>query len=323
MLSINVREELEFFEWKNAEWSDEKLIAASPFRVDRTPSFYVWLRDTPTAKAGYWGDSGAYDAEYARGGLVKLLAFLRNETEAETAEYLANKYGGDALTDEDDDHWRLPVLQLPQAKRHRKPLDESVLPAQSSAAHPYLLRRGISAETQRLFDCRFDAEANAVALPWRLPSGKLANVKYRTTWGKAFWYVKGGTYGLPWPIRDLVFGIDVVYRSRPDICAITEAEIDAMSVVEAGWAAVACGGVALGQPKVDVLIRAPVKEYVIFADNDKAGDKLRQQLAVALRGYGKRASVAKVDARWKDANEALVSGGPEAIWRAIEGRWSA
>ncbi|WP_333558500.1 hypothetical protein [Bacillus glycinifermentans] len=91
-VDVDIRYELEQFEWTRPTWTDERLLAASPFRYDRTPSFYVYLEDTATAKAGYWGDSGYYDAEYARGGFVKLLAFLREETEEETVEYLIDSY---------------------------------------------------------------------------------------------------------------------------------------------------------------------------------------------------------------------------------------
>src|SRR5690606_28011578 len=88
---VDVRTELESYEWERPRWLDEKLIACSPFRQDSTPSFYVWLRDVPefNARAGYWGDSGG--VEYQRGNFVTLLAYLRGETEDETARYLLDK----------------------------------------------------------------------------------------------------------------------------------------------------------------------------------------------------------------------------------------
>ncbi|WP_230116380.1 hypothetical protein [Bacillus velezensis] len=65
-VDVDIRYELEQFEWTRPTWTEDRLLAASPFRYDRTPSFYVYLEDTASAKAGYWGDSGAYDAEFAR-----------------------------------------------------------------------------------------------------------------------------------------------------------------------------------------------------------------------------------------------------------------
>ncbi|MBX6361835.1 MAG: toprim domain-containing protein, partial [Acidobacterium ailaaui] len=290
-----MRAELEHFDWINATWSPDKLIAASPFRLDRTPSFFVWLRDNPTtrAKAGFWVDSGAYDAEYARGGIVKLLAFLRSETESETIEYLTQKYGlGAAEASEDDDHWRLPALTFTSRPPRKQPLPESVLPAESSTAVDYLARRGITVEVQERMGVRYDRQRRAIVMPWRLPNGALANAKYRATRGKAFWFVRGG-----WPIRDLVYGIDVIYRERPRLCVICEAEIDAMSAMVAGYAAVATGGVAASPEKIDALVRASVEEYVVLVDNDKAGEKLRQQL-LAVLSRRKRVSIGRLPAHW-------------------------
>ena len=41
-LDVDIRTELEAFPWIRPRWDSEKLIAASPFRYDRTPSFFVF-----------------------------------------------------------------------------------------------------------------------------------------------------------------------------------------------------------------------------------------------------------------------------------------
>ncbi len=119
-VDVDIRYELEQFDWTRPTWGGERLLAASPFRYDRTPSFYVYLEDTVSAKAGYWGDSGAYDEEFARGGFVKLLAFLRGETEDDAIDYLLETYApaaeGGRLT------LRLPKLK---AVTKQEPLPES------------------------------------------------------------------------------------------------------------------------------------------------------------------------------------------------------
>jgi hypothetical protein len=65
-VDVDIREELEQYEWDRPTWHADRLTAASPFRDDRTPSFYVYYEDTATAKAGYFGDSGTGE----RGGLL-------------------------------------------------------------------------------------------------------------------------------------------------------------------------------------------------------------------------------------------------------------
>jgi 5S rRNA maturation endonuclease (ribonuclease M5) len=303
LYSIDVKEELEQFDWEDATWSDSKLIARSPFRSDNSPSFYCYLRDTTTAKAGYWQDSGAYDADHAKGGFVKLLAFLRQEDEESTLDYLREVYGTPAAGT--DLQLRVPRLTI---KRNRQALNEvKVLAPEPDAT--YLQSRGISAEVVQLADVR--TQGNAVQIPWRLPDGRLANVKYRATRGKTFWYAKGGI-----PIRELVYGLDAVYAARSKTAVICEAEIDALSVRMAGYMAIAVGGASFSEQKRDQILRSPIEELIVLTDNDKAGGKLRAEIERALVGRMciKHAYVENA----KDANEALVRTGVDNLRRAIE-----
>ncbi|MEC1007988.1 toprim domain-containing protein [Bacillus subtilis] len=298
-VDVDIRYELEQFEWTRPTWTEDRLLAASPFRYDRTPSFYVYLEDTASAKAGYWGDSGAYDAEFARGGFVKLLAFLRAETEDETVDYLLETY---APTAKDG---RL-TLRLPKLKAVAKPepLPESLLADDRIGPNDYLTGRGIEAEVQR--EAGVGLVGNAVAIPWRLPNGRLANVKYRSTRGKAFWYVKGG-----WPIRDLVYGMDLVYAKRLRHAVICEAEIDAMAWRSVGVPAIGTGGSAFNLKKADIITQSPVEYLTVVTDNDKAGDKLRAAIERYLNGKVRLAHGYITEV--KDANELLVKRGAEAL----------
>ncbi|MGG4028691.1 toprim domain-containing protein [Bacillus subtilis] len=298
-VDVDIRYELEQFEWTRPTWTEDRLLAASPFRYDRTPSFYVYLEDTASAKAGYWGDSGAYDAEFARGGFVKLLAFLRAETEDETVDYLLDAYAPAAKDG------RL-TLRLPKLKVVTKPepLPESLLADVQAGPNDYLTGRGISAEVQR--EAGVGLVGNAVAIPWRLPNGRLANVKYRSTRGKAFWYVKGG-----WPIRDLVYGMDLVYARRLRHAVICEAEIDAMAWRSVGVPAIGTGGSAFNLKKADIITQSPIEYLTVVTDNDKAGDKLRAAIERYLNGKVRLAHGYITGV--KDANELLVARGAEAL----------
>ncbi|URO01745.1 DNA primase/helicase [Bacillus phage 268TH002] len=298
-VDVDIRYELEQFEWTRPTWTEDRLLAASPFRYDRTPSFYVYLEDTASAKAGYWGDSGAYDAEFARGGFVKLLAFLRAETEDETVDYLLDTYAPAS------ENGRL-TLRLPKLKAVTKPepLSESILADVRIGPNAYLTGRGITAEVQR--EAGVGIVGNAVAIPWRLPNGRLANVKYRATRGKAFWYVKGG-----WPIRDLVYGMDHVYARRLKHAVICEAEIDAMAWRSVGVPAIGTGGSAFNLKKADIITQSPIEYLTVVTDNDKAGDKLREAIERYLNGKVRLAHGYITEV--KDANELLVKRGAEAL----------
>jgi hypothetical protein len=293
-IDVDIRAELERFSWQRARWTDTKLIAASPFRYDRTPSFFVNLDGM---YAGTWKDSGAYDTEWESGGFVKLLAFLRNETEDETAEYLietcALSHDFENLT------LRIPRLTI---QRKGRSLDSAIL-AGFQTDYSYLKGRGISEDVQRQMGVRYDAMSQAVVIPWFTPDGKLANIKYRKTRGKAFWYEKGAL-----PIRDLVYGLD--WRAK--VAVLTEAEIDAMSWRQVGVTGLATGGVSFTPAKRDLILRSAIERLYIATDNDKAGRKLRDEVIRALRGRVELFNV-EFERGFKDSNEVLVRAGEPAL----------
>jgi 5S rRNA maturation endonuclease (ribonuclease M5) len=301
-IDVDIRAELERFSWQRARWTDTKLIAASPFRYDRTPSFFVNLDGE---YAGTWADSGAYDSEWRSGGFVKLLAFLRNETEDETAEYLLETYaatygfgGFENLT------LRIPRLTI---ERKREALDGGILTG-FAEDYTYLKGRGISEDVQRQLGVRYDAERQAVVIPWFTPDGKLANIKYRLTRGKAFWYERDAL-----PIRDLIYGLD--WRAK--VAVLTEAEIDAMSWRQIGVMGLATGGVSFTSAKRDLILRSAIERLYIATDNDKAGRKLRDEVIRALRGKIELLNV-EFERGFKDSNEALVRAGESALREALE-----
>lgn len=303
-MEIDIRAELEKYSWTRPRWSSDKLIAASPFRYDRSPSFFVRLEPYGDYPAGTWSDSGAYDDEWKSGGFTKLLSFLRNETYEETEEYLRGEYGWHDASE--DGNVKLIPITL-RIQRARQSLSTDIL-AKYSEDYTYLKNRGISERVQRQMGVLYDRESRAAVIPWSLPNGQLANVKYRTVYGKTFWYQKGGR-----PIRELVYGID---RAGPTT-VICEAEVDAMSWMEAGYAAVAVGGASFNEWKRDVILRSPIEELIIATDNDKAGGKLRREIETAMRGHV-RVRQAYVRADCKDANEALVKYGVGSLRNAIE-----
>lgn len=291
-VDVDIESELREFDWGyRARWTPDKLIAASPFRYDQTPSFFCNL-DGPYA--GTWKDSGAYDVEGESGGFVKLLAFLRNESYEETEDYLLAAYGY-----RPDGTLKMPKLNLRLPKPFRA-LPETTI---DQAVSPYLSRRGISAEVQCMVGVGKGAYRGFTAIPWRMPDGRLANVKYRATRGKAFFYHRGG-----YPIRHLVWGSDIVYSQRVRIAVLCEAEIDAMSWWTVGQPAVAIGGVAFTEEQADILRRSPLEEIWLGGDNDKAGQKFNEQAERMLHGYVRLRAIEWPDGV-KDANESLAKNG--------------
>jgi 5S rRNA maturation endonuclease (ribonuclease M5) len=309
-IDVDIHAELEQFDWGyRAKWTGDRLIAQSPFRDDSSPSFYVYIEETATAPAGSWGDSGG-DGEYAKGNFVKLLAFLRNESEEETEDYLLSTYS----TEQEDFTNSLDLSQYQTKESSAIILADSVIEPYRYR-HTYLEERGVSEAVQRAMKVGYDRDSNAVTIPWFDAQGKLRNVKYRRVDSKVFWYYKGAT-----PIRELVYGIDFVYKWRKTVAVLCEAEIDAMTAMSAGYAAVAVGGSSFNAMKADIISRSPIETLYIATDNDEAGRKLKAQVIWALKGSGMVLYDLQLPHSVKDVNDLGVANIRQSIEEATRVR---
>lgn len=292
LLSIDIAKEVSDFDWRRARWSEEKLIAASPFRDDARPSFFVDLT------TGGWADSGADDEEFRAGNLAKLLSFLRNETYEESLEYLIELYG--KKKEQTDRYIEIPSITL-REKDFRIELPESTLEPYHFR-HPYLDRRGINERTQRFAGIGYDRGSQAITIPWRHPDGKLANIKFRKVSGKLFWYEKGAA-----PVRTLVYGIDKVYKHELKEVVVCEAEIDALSWYSSGKPAIALGGTTVTEKQLEIIRKSPIEELTLAMDNDSPGKLMEGKLTEGLSGYVSLNKV-EIPSDYKDSNEALTGG---------------
>lgn len=292
-IELDILEELRNFEWKNERIAGEKFIACSPFREERRPSFFVNLSGE---YAGTWRDSGYIDSEFEKGSFVKLLSFLRGETEEETEEYLIATYGVPRRWDAE---LKLNI-QLP-VRRNPKYLPFDVL-RRYAYRHPYLTTRGISEKVQRGMKIGYDRERKAVTIPWFDAMGRLANIKFRSVHDKRFWFLRRGV-----PLRRLLYGLDVIYKKSVEEAVLCEAEIDAMTWMTLGVPAVAVGGNTLSDEQARLLIKSPVKRLVICPDNDSAGYKLVENVRHKLEKYIEL-YITKVPEKYKDVNDAHMSG---------------
>ncbi|WP_054958428.1 toprim domain-containing protein [Paenibacillus dakarensis] len=263
---------IESFPWRNPRWHPLKLEASSPFRAgDDSPSFSVNL-DPSSDKYGWWNDWGAKEKRWRAGPPEKLIAFLRDITEEEALELI---HGGGR----DGPGEYILTIRLPQdsARKRYKPIDPTLYNSQPSE---YLSGRGITTEIQALLGTGYNPRYQAVTFPWKDPSGIAMNVKYRSTRDKIFWYARGGA-----PVRTMIYGIDVIYAQRIKRVLIVESETDALYAWSCGVPAVAVGGSAFTEDKANLLRRSPVEELLLGADNDTAGQALREQITQKMRGY--------------------------------------
>lgn len=296
--------EVERYEWRNQRPHATKIIASSPIdenRPDDTPSFFIDI-DPSSQYFGCWADKGATNPEWQSGGPVKLYAFLRNITYEEAREEL---YSGESAKDGP------PGLRvkLPRAGPKPRPSPIDVSAYVVSGEILYLTGRGISQVIQRLYRSGYDAQKDAVVMPWAAPDGTILNAKWRATWSKAFWYAKGGA-----PVREMIYGIDIVYKRNIKRAIIVESETDAMYAASCGIFGLAVGGSAFTDAKAELLRRSPIETLLIGTDNDAAGLKLREEIAQKMRGYCELRDV-WVPRPAKDINEI---GNSEVVRRICE-----
>lgn len=283
-MDIDVREHLEPYLDMFRRLTDKgtHYNSCSPFRSDNNPSFYVYLEDTNSARAGYWGDHAADDEEFVRGTFLKLLAFLRNETEYETFEYLNMLYGSDAPADLDRLGLR-PKRAMTEFGKDvtashtalRKRYDETCRKDYTEAM-AYMHGRHIS---EKGFEQSVLGQSgNALAIPWFNGRGELITVKFRDMSKKKFWYIDGGR-----DITDELFGIDAIYGRHIQRLYIVESEIDAIYLRSLGYDCVALGNKAMTRKRAEVLLKSKFDELCIIPDNDEPGMFVAQSIVNFMR----------------------------------------
>lgn len=268
-LDVNYHEELEphLDKFNRMRYRGEKLQCCSPFRHEKNPSFAVNLEN------GTWVDSGADSEEMRKGSFLTLLAFLREESNEETGDYLLDRYG--RLFD-DMDALTLSLALTPTETA--KPLNFNEERGEAGIGSPYLLSRGISQEAINKFGI-FE-KGGAVALPWFNHKGELVNIKYRHIASKKFWYANHGQ-----PIKNFLFGAYYVLKTGADVVWIVESEIDALYLWSCGIPAIATGGSSLSDAQMDLMKQLPLRLLVIATDNDTVGHRFANVIAQKFGGY--------------------------------------
>ena len=245
-IQVDIQSFLMEFEWERAKWTEDRLIAASPFRDDNHPSFFVNFNND---FAGTWGDSGSGES----GNFIELVSRLY-ETDYETAfEMLKERY------------WTRPYEAPAISVKLSVKKDKSIFDIPPHNTSKYLLGRGISEETQKLY--RTSEDESKVCLPYINGMGLATALKYRRTDNKDFFYVAGNNH-----LKNMLFGYHMIYEKLPNTLVICEAEIDAMTAYEMGFMGISLGAANLIERQVDLIKKVDVKNIIIGTDNDEKGN---------------------------------------------------
>ena len=185
----------------------------------------------------------------------------------------------------------------------------SLISIEGSHGEAYLRKRGISLEIARLASVKFHPAFSgrpAVVFPIRDVEKKLIGAQGR--------YIEGSE-----DPKTRSFGkISLGYFATGEVWKgeaifLTEAPIDALSLAEAGYPALALCGTAL---RKDLLPFAWKKIFLAF-DSDEAGERAAREWEIALKSVGAQPlRVAPYGA--KDWNELLVKHGRNEISRQLQ-----
>jgi DNA primase len=176
-------------------------------------------------------------------------------------------------------------------------------------------RRGIEFDTQAMYNVH--SSPTSVVFPWCDEKGRVVTFKHRSISDKSFWYEPSVPSGR---LKSLLFGL--IQAQNSTIIVICEGEIDALSVAQTGYCAVALGGSNFSERQASLLKNSACDEVVVFTDNDEAGRKVRGIIVDKLVGH-KRVSVinqSMLGPTWKDANDVLIRHGVDGITKLIEHR---
>ena len=162
---------------------------------------------------------------------------------------------------------------------------------ESPRAMRYYNGRLISNASVEKFGLGFSEKQDMVTIPVHSPDGMCVGFVGRSVEGKDF----KNTPGLP--KSKVLFNLHRVKLS--DKVYIVESSFDAIRLDQVGLSAVATLGANISNTQTE-LLKKYFNNIIIIADNDEAGNNMRQKLIERL---GSRISVINIDAKYKDVGD--------------------
>lgn len=194
------------------------------------------------------------------------------------------------------------------------------------AAVEYLQRRGISAATAAAYWIGFDPAADPASAPGAMGDEYKAHPCPRliipTSSGHYIGRRIDGKHGFekmnPKDSTPAIFNARVLYTQEVQEIFVTEGAFDALSVIEAGAAAIALNSAANADALIKQLEqRRTAATLILCLDNDDRGKQATETIRAGLQRLNIAFITANISAGYKDPNEALT-GDKAAFIAAIE-----
>lgn len=207
-----------------------------------------------------------------------------------------------------------------QTQNFKEEIDRYAAALAGSEGEAYLRGRGFTVETMRRFKLGYDAELHCVTIPYN-PQGS--------------YYGRRSTLPPPARPHDNLKGVQMPLFNAAalysgDVCFVVESPLCAISIEQAGGAAVAISGTGGKGRLIDQLKKQPTAAALVLTlDNDEAGRKAKKELGAALEEIGVFCtdgtsaimgdSDSADDAAYrKDPNEVLQRSGADVLRKAVE-----
>jgi replicative DNA helicase len=246
-------------------------------------------QDKHTPSMAYWKDHdkvrcfGACNRSF---DIYDIVGFEHGTSNfLEQLEIVKNLYGGGGgFTSANENKRKLEPPEPPPDFSALYPVYHSHL-----AETSYFTGRGISQEIQERYKLGYDPEARAVVIP-------ISSSYYltRKTTEKAY-----RNYGSVYPLN-----LEALSQDKPVF--IAESAIDALSIIELGFPAIALNGTPHRKPLLKALenySRLPL--LIIAFDNDEPGKKAALELSQELEAINASYILPKFPDWYEDSNQAL------------------
>ena len=159
----------------------------------------------------------------------------------------------------------------------------------------YFSWRGLSPEVVEAYNLGYDPAKRAVVIPYGDENGYYIT---RSLENKSYYKLKGE--------QEPIFNLKALYSPFKSVFVTEGAALDALSVIDAGGAAIALNGTGYGR-LINILKAQPTDNVLILSfDNDEAGENAKNKLFEELLKLNAFCVKFNISGEYKDPNEALT-----------------
>lgn len=207
-----------------------------------------------------------------------------------------------------------------KTQNFKEEIDHYAAALAGSEGEAYLRGRGFTLETMQRFKLGYDAQRHCVTIPYNPQGSYYGRRSTLPDTARPHDNLKG--------VQMPLFNAAALYSG--DVCFVVESPLCAISIEQAGGAAVAISGTGGKGRLIDQLKKKPTAAALVLTlDNDDAGRKAKEELGAALEEMGVFCtdgtsaimgdSDSADDAAYrKDPNEVLQRNGADALRNAVE-----